>query len=406
MLGIGTVYPPHHLGGYEIIWQGVTRRLAAAGHSSRVLVTDYRHPGVPGEAREDPDVHRELDWYWREHEWRSLGPMARLRLEQHNARVFDRHLEQFRPQVICWWPVGGLSLSLIERARDAGVPSVFFVLDPWLSYGRRHDLWLRMWSRLRPLAPLAARATGIPTGVDYAAAGQWVFCSAQMRADTLALSVPGVDGTVLAPGVERSYIEAPREAAATEWHWRLLYVGRVVTQKGIETAVEALPLLPAEASLTIVGEGDDTYRRSLERRAGDLGVSNRLRFMPMQSRERLPDVYRSADVVLHPVMWNEPWGLVPLEAMALGRLVVATGTGGSGDYLRDGENSLLFEAASASGLSDALSRLAADPDLRERLRAGGFATAASHGADEFDDRAAELIVRAATGGDGQSTGER
>ena len=52
-------------------------------------------------------------------------------------------------------------------------------------------------------------------------------------------------------------------------------------------------------------------------------------------------------MVVFPVRWEEPWGLVPIEAMARGRPVVATGRGGSGEYLRDGENCVLFEADDA-----------------------------------------------------------
>ncbi len=151
VLAVGTCYPPHHLGGYEVIWQGVTRELRAAGHETRVLVTDYRRGDVGAGEPEDPEVYRELDWYWRDHEWRSLRVRERLALERHNAETFDRHVREFRPDVVTWWPLGGLSLGLIERARRAGRPAVLFVLDPWLAYGPHHDLWIRMWSRLGPL---------------------------------------------------------------------------------------------------------------------------------------------------------------------------------------------------------------------------------------------------------------
>jgi len=85
-----------------------------------------------------------------------------------------------------------------------------------------------------------------------------------------------------------------------------------------------------------------------------------------------------ADVVVFPVIWDEPWGLVPLEAMGMGRPVVATGRGGSAEYLRDGENALLFEAGDAVALADAVRRLAGDDALRARLRETGLATAPQH----------------------------
>ncbi len=401
VLGVGNAYPPHHLGGYEVIWRGVTRRLRADGHETRVLTTDYADPRVPADAADDPDVHRELDWYWREHQWRALGLRERLTLERRNAAVFDRHVSEFRPDVIAWWPVGGLSLSMIERARRGGrarIPAVFFVLDYWLSYAPRHDLWMRMWSRLRPLAPVAQRITGIPTRVRFADAGRWVFCSETARANTLAVGLRTANTAVISPGVQRALLEVPREPEPPPWRWRLLYLGRVVEQKGVETAIESLALLPAEATLAIVGEGDGAYRARLEQLAVRLGVSARVRFHPPCPRERLPEVYRDADAVVFPVQWPEPWGLVPLEAMALGRPVIATGRGGSGEYLAESQNSVLFAAGDSEDLAAAATRLAGDPQLRARVRAGGYETAARLNEDEFNRLAVAELVAACAGG--------
>ncbi|HWC85994.1 MAG TPA: glycosyltransferase [Solirubrobacteraceae bacterium] len=394
VLAVGSVYPPHHLGGYEIIWRGAMRHLRQEGHLARILTTGYRRPEAGPGAAEDPDVHRELDWYWRDHEWRPLGPVASYRLERRNAGILDRHLEEFRPDVITWWPVGGMSLGLIERARRTGIPSLLFVLDPWLSYAPVHDRWQRLWAHLGPAARLADRLTGLPTGVDYPAAGRWVFCSATMRAQTLAAGLESAQTTVLTPGVERAFLDLAREPETPPWRWRLLYLGRVVEQKGVATAVESLALLPAGATLRILGAGDAAYRQRLERLAARLEVN--VAFEPPRPREELPGVYREADAVVFPVEWPEPWGLVPLEAMALGRPVVATGRGGSGEYLRHGENALIFDAGSPAGLAAALRALAGDAELRDRLRRGGYETAARHGEDAFN-AGALAEMRAAVG---------
>jgi glycosyltransferase involved in cell wall biosynthesis len=395
VLAVGNAYPPHHLGGYEIVWRGVTRRLRALGHQARVITTDYRRRDVEHDDPEDPDVYRELDWYWREHRWRTVSVPARLRLERHNAVVLDRHLEQFRPDVIAWWPVGGLSLGLIERVRRAGVPAVLFVHDHWLTYGRERDLWMRMWNRPWPARAFVERVTGLPTRVDYANAGRWLFCSRAVRDDALATGAAITDSAVLSPGISSAFLTAGRDAEPPEWRWRLLYIGRVVEQKGVASAIEALPLLPAEATLRIVGDGDRGYRDFLERLAARLRVGERVRFEPPRAHEALIAVYRSADAVLFPVEWEEPWGLVPLEAMALGRPVVATGRGGSGEYLVAGRNSLLFEPGDAADLATALHSLAGDPALRRRLCEGGYETAAAHGEDAFNRRAASEILGAA-----------
>ena len=79
---------------------------------------------------------------------------------------------------------------------------------------------------------------------------------------------------------------------------------------------------------------------------------------------------------MFPVRWREPWGLVPLEAMAVGRPVVASRAGGGpAEYLEDGRNCVQFDVDDAGGLAGAVERLAIDAALRERIVRGGRATA-------------------------------
>jgi glycogen synthase len=103
----------------------------------------------------------------------------------------------------------------------------------------------------------------------------------------------------------------------------------------------------------------------------------------MRGRAELREIYCSADALLFPVRWEEPWGLVPLEAMACGCPVIATGRGGSAEYLRDGENCVLTRDGDPAALADAVRRLAAARVLRDRVRKGGLATAARYTVDAF-----------------------
>jgi len=86
---------------------------------------------------------------------------------------------------------------------------------------------------------------------------------------------------------------------------------------------------------------------------------------------------------------------VPLEAMARGRPAVATGRGGSAEYLRDGENCVLFGAGDPEALAAAVRQLGADPGLRARLRAGGLDTAPRHTAERFDEAVERHLLEVA-----------
>lgn len=391
ILAVGNMYPPHHLGGYELTWRSSVRHLRHMGHTVSVLTTDYRSSAPIFDMEEDPDVHRELRWYWSDHEFPRLSARARVALERYNTRVLAQHLDRLRPHVVNWWAMGGMSLSLIERVRRAGIPGVGVVGDDWMLYGPRVDAWRRLVERMGPLGPAAAALVGLEGRLDLAPV-RWLFNSeaTRLRALDSGLALDHLD--VVRPGID-DRLFSPR--AEHPWAWRLLYVGRIDERKGIDTAVEALSQLPDKATLTVLGTGDEHYLASLRAKSERLGLSARVEFA-QRRRGELVEAYAEADALLFPVRWEEPWGLVPLEAMAVGTPVVATGTGGSAEYLRDGHNALVVgRDAGAEDFAAAVQRLAAAPALRRRLREGGLNTAPEYTEQAYNEAVATALEQAA-----------
>jgi glycosyltransferase involved in cell wall biosynthesis len=165
-------------------------------------------------------------------------------------------------------------------------------------------------------------------------------------------------------------------------------------RKGIETLIRAFALLPPESSLEIVGRGGDEYVESLRALAETCGIGGRVRF-GVTDRSALHEKYAAADVCVFPSEWDEPFGLVPIEAMACGTPVVATGTGGSAEFLHDGGNCLRYPPGDADALAGAIRRLAESAPLRERLVAGGAATADELDIERVADNLEEWHVAAA-----------
>jgi glycosyltransferase involved in cell wall biosynthesis len=388
------MYPPHHAGGYELAWQSAMRCARELGHEVRILASDYRDQGKLAE--EDPDVHRTLRWYWdlEHYEFPRLGPVDRLRLERGNVAELDRHLDEFRPDLVAWWSMGCMSLGLIERARRAGIPAVFVVHDDWLVYGWQHDQWIRSWHgpRRGRLAPVVERVCGVPARVELE--GRFVFNSRYTLERARRTGLELADATVVHPGIDERFLEPVPERA---WGWRIAYIGRIDRQKGIDTVVAALQELPAEATLSLWGSGDERYIAELKALARELGAGERVTFHGFVESARLRSAYEAADVVVFPVRWEEPFGLVPLEAMGLGRPVVTTARGGTAEFVRDGENALVIPPDDHAALSGALARLAGDDPLRGSLREGGRRTAAEHTAHRFASDTVAQIVRAARG---------
>lgn len=399
ILSVGNMYPPHHFGGYELVWRSSVEHLRSRGHEVTVLTTDT-DTGAVGD--DPPGVYRELRWHLRGTRFETVARRVRLATARHNHRMLERHLDRLRPEVVAWWSMGGLSLTMLEAVRDRGLPAVAFVHDEWLDYGRWADAWLGSFSgRWARLAPVAARLARIPTSVDFATAARYLFVSECMRNQGLGLGLGLTETGVAHSGIHPDFLN---RAPPREWCWRLLYVGRIDPRKGIQTAVDALPHLPAEACLQLVGGWDAQEEDRLRRHAEDLGVGGRVQFDGHRGRAELLEAYSAADAVVFPVEWQEPWGLVPLEAMGRGRPVVATGRGGSGEYLRDGENCLLFNAGDSQGLAGALRQLAQDPHLVRRLCGRGRDTAARHTEPVFNAAVERAVLGAAAIGSPSPSG--
>ena len=145
----------------------------------------------------------------------------------------------------------------------------------------------------------------------------------------------------------------------------LAFAGRLTAQKSLGLALEAVA---ANDGVTLVIAGDGDELEPLRRRARELGVADRVRFLGAQPRERVLEIFRAADASILSSSWeNFPHTVV--EALAAGTPVIATNVGGVGEVVHDGENGLLVPAGDAGALADAVSRYFADDGLRSRLRA-------------------------------------
>jgi glycosyltransferase involved in cell wall biosynthesis len=165
---------------------------------------------------------------------------------------------------------------------------------------------------------------------------------------------------------------------------RLVVVSRLVERKGVGNVVSALAEVPG-AEVVIAGGPDaaelprNAEARRLMRLADRAGVADRVRLLGRVERAELPALLRSADAVVC-VPWYEPFGIVPLEAMACGVPVVASAVGGLVDTVVDGVNGIHVPPRRPDEVASALRALLADPALRRRLgRAGAHRARSRYG---------------------------
>lgn len=400
VLVVTNMYPPHHYGGYELVCQEVVDHLRQRGHEVRVLTSRWRVPEVDDVPDErEKGVWRDLELYWHDHIVLNPPIQGRLAIERGNQQSLRRALDEATPDVVSLWHMGAMSMGLLTTLAESRLPLVYAVGDDWLTYGPKMDAWARLFLDRPRLGRLARSVTGVPTSLgNIGQTGTFCFVSdcTRRRAEELGRwRFP--DAEIVPHGINPAdFPIAASPAPGRAWGWRLLYVGRIDDRKGIDTALRALALLPEEARLQLVGRGDDRYLAELHRLSARLGLTHRLSFDAVE-RAQLGDVYRAADALVFPSTWEEPFGLVPLEAMACATPVVATGTGGSGEFLTHEVNCLRFTPGDDASLAQAVRRLARDPGLRERLVAAGLGTAAElttvRLADELERRLVAAIDR-------------
>ncbi|MFG2602412.1 glycosyltransferase [Streptomyces sp. NPDC048514] len=163
---------------------------------------------------------------------------------------------------------------------------------------------------------------------------------------------------------------------------RLLAVGRLVPRKGFDRAIRALADVP-DAELLIAGGpesdllGADPEAARLHGIAGEYGVRDRVTLLGGVGRARMPRLMSSADLVLSLPRY-EPFGIVPLEAMACATPVVATAVGGQLDSVVDGGTGVLVPADDDHDLGAVVRSLLADPDRLARYGAAGRERVLAH----------------------------
>jgi glycosyltransferase involved in cell wall biosynthesis len=143
----------------------------------------------------------------------------------------------------------------------------------------------------------------------------------------------------------------------------LLGVSRLTTQKGIDVAIRALPMLSDDTVLVVLGEGPE--RESLTRLAAELDVEGRVFLLG-----RVPDVaswLHRATVLVHPARW-EGFGLGVLEAMLAGLPVVASNVSSLPELVVDGETGVLVQPNDPSALALGVARALEQPLLGDAGR--------------------------------------
>jgi glycosyltransferase involved in cell wall biosynthesis len=166
----------------------------------------------------------------------------------------------------------------------------------------------------------------------------------------------------------------------------MLFVGRMITQKGVPYLIDAMPLVLKEhpdAKLFLVGRGSALKKLKAKVTAMDLEGS--VIFSGYMSEEMLKEAYGSCDLFVLPSVW-EVLPIAVLEAMSSGKPVVCTDAGGDCEMVRDDVNGFVVPMRNPAALAEKINLVLSDPEMRARMGAASRKIAE----EEFDWR---LIAR-------------
>ncbi|MEH2146497.1 glycosyltransferase family 4 protein [Nostoc sp.] len=171
-------------------------------------------------------------------------------------------------------------------------------------------------------------------------------------------------------------ISVPKTATAplnleVHQNHRILFVGRIVSDKGLEWLLKTLIHTDPQIKLDIAGEGWE--RPQLEKLANILRLSNRITWHGWCDPDKINKLYQQCFAVIFPSVWPEPAGLVTLEAYANYRPVIGSAVGGIPEHLRDGETGILVPGNNIKKLADAIHELYTDYQKSRHMGEQGHA---------------------------------
>jgi glycosyltransferase involved in cell wall biosynthesis len=238
--------------------------------------------------------------------------------------------------------------------------------------GKPFVLWASVWAEPRSLTHVLARPV---TRHIYRHAGAVVAYGEHVRRfvasirgsdDDVFVAPQAVESELFAREVGREERERFREAHGLGTGPLVLYVGRLIEEKGVSVLLDAWPRVRDEATLVLIGEGPLAARS---------GTVDGVRLLGPMARPVLASAYAAAELTVLASIptprFREPWGLVCNESMQQGRPVVASDSVGAvaGGLVADGVNGLVVPSGDAGALTVAIDRLLGDSALRERLGA-------------------------------------
>jgi glycogen synthase len=378
---LSDLYPPYFIGGYELKCKLQTEELAKRGHELFVLASAWQ----VGQGKVDGNVYRLLRYDDFVHGGFTQSSSLVKRLKQwrwvldwrKNYAVARETAAALRPDLVYIWHMANACISPILAMQDLGLPTVFQMCDYSYAQLKAHFCLERNPIKRKYRAVIGG---GRDFGrVDFS---HILVVSRAVMRYYVQRGFSERSFTVLPQGVPDSMIlkavDLPNRSPVED-RLRLLFVGRLVPNKGTHVAIEAVQHLIREAvyggtRLDIIGTGPEEYVDRLYAMTTASGLQKNVNFVGFLEHEQVLARFGEYDAVLIPSLWEEPLSGTIAEAMARGLPVITTDRGGAREVIADGENGLVVPAGDPAALAEAIRTLARDPHLCGKIRLAALNT--------------------------------
>ena len=345
ILTVTNYYPPYYIGGYEIACKETMDFLIGRGHEVTVLASNY------GSSKSQTYIKREMHLI----SYPNNPRLKRMREEHYNYKRVKNAIEEHKPDLVYFWSLKGIGLGVVEAADNANIPKVFEIGDFWmqgfLDYANPNS-WKQ---KLKSLLPFTHTK---PVKIEpVICVSKWIEKEMKERYHT----------THSYTIYNATYIP-PKPIFQDNHTMKFIFAGRIVEEKGLDLAIEALKLFKQnypniDFELNIYGDGDEAYIHQCKALAQP--IEEKIHFKgKIKHKEK---IYTNGSILLMPTRMREPFGLVVIEAMVHGCIVIATNAYGPGEIIKHEKNGLLFEPEDVQDLYRQIEALHKDKALFEKL---------------------------------------
>ena len=349
ILTVTNYYPPHFIGGYEIACQETMDFLKEQGHEVVVVTSDYHKPDI----KED-GILRDMHLT----DYSKSSRIQKKIDEYHNYRMVIDTIKTTKPDLVYFWSLRGIGLSVIEAAQKQNIPKVFEIGDFWM-YGYMQK-GSKLKQKIKSFLPFLNNQNIQIT--PTICVSNWI--AKEMR------ETYKTNKTYIYPNATSL---PKKKICKNNQNVRFIFVGRVDERKGLDLAIETLNRFSLKHpdstfSFDIYGSGEQAYTDKCKALAKP--IASMVHFKgKVESRE---EIYANASVLLMPTKERESFGLVVIEAMAHGCAVIATNAYGPAEIIDHGENGLLFEMKNPDDLLAQIEEIYFNSEYLNRLQENGY----------------------------------